>query len=355
MNREAQIGVRRIGGDAPCYVIAEVGVNHNGDMSLARRLTDEAVAAGVDAVKFQTYVTEELVVADAPKTDYQVETTGEATSQFEMLKQLELSASDHAELKKYCEEKGVDYLCTPYDLHSVRALHEMGIAAFKIASTDTTNIPFLKQVAARGRPVILSTGLSTLGEVEAAVGAMRRIDPHLDIILLQAVAAYPTPIEEVNLRAMATLRMAFDCPVGFSDHTVGVGASPWAVACGAAVIEKHFTLDHDMQGPDHRSSLDPSQLRELVRQIRTLEAAMGDGVKRLMPCEKSNKTRMQKSLVLKRPVSRGETIEAADLTCKRPASGLLPAWLDRVAGRRAVCDIPADVPVRMEYIDWRDA
>lgn len=353
MIQPVHIGNRLVGPDQPCFIVAEAGVNHNGDMHLAHRLIDAAAEAGAGAVKFQSFITEELVTPEAPKAGYQVETTGEPGSQYKMLKALELSADQQAELKAHCEQTGILYLCTPYEKMSIDMLDRMGVAAFKIASTDTTNIPFLRYVAGKGRPVILSTGMSTLGEVEQAVNTLRAGGLDGKIVILHCTSEYPAPVSDVNLRAILTMQQAFGCPVGFSDHTPGIGASPWAVAVGACVIEKHFTLDRNMVGPDHRASLEPDELVTLVRTVRDVEAALGDGIKRPTPSELPNKPLMQKSLVARRSIRSGETITSDDLTCKRPGFGLAPSWFDRVVGKRAAMDIPKDGVLTLSSVDWR--
>jgi N-acetylneuraminate synthase len=355
MIKPAQIGKRLIGPGKPCFIIAEAGVNHNGDMQMAHRLIDAAARAGADAIKFQSFVTEELITPEAPKAGYQVETTGEEGSQYKMLKSLELSNDQQAELKEYCGKVGILYLCTPYEHTSVDMLDHMDIAAFKIASTDITNIPFLRYIASKGRPVILSTGMSTIGEVEVAVNTLTIGGLSGKIIILHCTAEYPAPISEVNLRAILTMQQAFTCPVGFSDHTSGIGASPWAVAVGACVIEKHFTLARDMVGPDHRASLEPGELADLVRTVRDVEAALGDGIKRPMPSELPNKPHMQKSLVARRSILAGGTITPDDLACKRPGFGLSPSWFDRVVGKRAAVYIPKDRILTLSSVDWSES
>lgn len=346
------MGDRVVGEGSPCCVIAEAGVNHNGDMELAHRLIDSAKAAGADAIKFQSYHTEDLITTHAIKAAYQVATTGESESQYGMLKALELTGDQQAELKAHCDHVGVLYLCTPYDSASVEMLDRLAVAAYKVASTDTTNIPMLRQIARKRRPVLLSTGMSTLEEVQLAVRTLR--DEGLDgrIILLQCTSEYPAPIEEVNLRGMHTMREACRCPVGFSDHTAGLGASPWAVALGACVVEKHFTLDRTLPGPDHRASLVPLEMADLVNTIRSVEMALGDGIKRPMPSELRNKPIMQKSVVARRHIPAGHIIQTEDLTCKRPATGLSPAWFDRVVGKRARTSMSADHIIEMADIEW---
>lgn len=349
-----RIGDRLIGPGQACFIVAEAGVNHNGDIRLAYRLIDLAARAGVNAVKFQSFVTEELVTPEAPKPGYQLKTTPKADSQFKMIKALELNSDDHAKLKAHCEKSGVIYLCTPYDKISLDKLDRMDVAAFKVSSTDTTNIPFLRYIAAKGRPVILSTGMSTFDEVKEALCALYSGGLTGRVILLHCTSEYPAPVSEVNLRAISSMHQAFGCPVGFSDHTAGIGAGLWAVVAGACVIEKHFSLDRDMAGPDHRASIGPDELSELVKRVRDAERALGDGVKRPMPSELPNKTLMQRSLVAKRNIRAGEIIKADDLTCKRPGSGLRPSCFDCVVGKQAATDIPKDGVLTFSSIKWKE-
>ncbi|MCH9735029.1 MAG: N-acetylneuraminate synthase [Actinomycetia bacterium] len=347
-----KIGSYHIGDGQPCFIIAEAGVNHNGDIATAERLIDEASRAGASAVKFQAFITEELITAEAPKANYQVETTGRPGSQYEMLKALELTEEQHRHLKATCERAGVMYLCTPYDHSSADMLERIGVQAYKIASTDTANIPFLRYLGAKGIPVILSTGMSTLGEVEEAVAALEASGAGGGIGILQCTSEYPAPLNEVNLRSIATLRQAFGYPVGFSDHTPGTLVSPWAVALGACMIEKHFTLDRAMPGPDHRASIEPDELVDLVVAVRNLESASGDGVKRPSPSEKANKQFMQRSLVTRADIPQGALITAADLSCKRPATGLPPRDFDRVVGRKAARALPSGHIITLVDVEW---
>jgi len=341
-----------IGPGHPCFIIAEAGVNHNSDMDLAFQLIDSARQAGADAVKFQSFITEDLVTAGAEKASYQKSSTKTAGNQYYMLKALELNAKQHAELKDHCQKEGILYLCTPYEHKSIDAIDKIGAAAFKIASTDTTNIPLLRYIAGKQRPVILSTGMCTLGEVELAVKTLRESGLENKIIILQCTSEYPAPMHEINLRAMKTMERAFACPVGFSDHTPGIGASPWAVALGACIIEKHFTLDRTMLGPDHKASIEPEELALLVKTIRDVESALGDGIKRPMPSETDNKEKMQKSLVAEKNIQTGQEINEQDLICKRPGTGLPPVWFDRIIGKVAVRDISRGSLVALDDIDW---
>ena len=354
MTRTVRIKDFLIGHGNQCFIIAEAGVNHNGDIKVAHKLIDSAVKAGADAVKFQSFMTEDLVTPEAQKAGYQVETTGQNGGQFAMLKSLELSSDQQKELKAHCDETGILYLCTPYEAKSADLLEEIGVSAYKIASTDTTNIPFLRYIAKKGIPVILSTGMSTLGEVEESINELKLYGLDGKIIILQCTSEYPAPISEINLRAIKTMELAFGCPVGFSDHTPGIGASPWAVAAGACVVEKHFTLDRNMVGPDHRASIEPKELADMVRTICDVEAALGDGIKRPMPSELPNKTRMQKSLVATRDLAAGEIIQESDLTCKRPGNGLPPKLFDSVVGRKSAKQMQKGEMLELSSVIWSD-
>lgn len=342
-----------IGAGSPCFIIAEAGVNHNGDLETAFELVNAAIDSGADAVKFQCFQARSLVTGQARKADYQLSSTKRAGNQYEMLQSLELSFEQHRKLKQYCETKGILYICTPYDHLSIDQLDEMGVAAYKIASTDTTNIPMLRYIAAKQRPIILSTGMCSLGEVEAAVKTLRQSGLQ-QIILLQCTAEYPAPIEEVNLKVMQTMEQAFLCPAGFSDHTEGVGAAPWAAALGACVIEKHFTLDCSMEGPDHKASIEPSDFSLLVQTIRKVERALGSGIKEITPSEYKNKAVMQKSLVAARTIQSGERLTEDMLTCKRPATGLPPSLFDRLVGKRAKHTIKEGELLPADCIDWNE-
>jgi N,N'-diacetyllegionaminate synthase len=340
------VGDRVIGDGAPVFVVAEAGVNHNGDLELARRLIDAAQAAGADAVKFQTFRSEALVSRHAPKAAYQRATTGDDQSQAEMLAHLELTLEQHVELRDHCAKRGIVFFSTPFDEPSVEALAELGVALFKVPSGEIINLPLLARIASKGKPLIVSTGMSTLEEVAAAVDAIRAAgDP--PVALLHCVSAYPAPVEEMNLRAMETLRDRFGCPVGLSDHTLGIAVALGAVARGAAIVEKHVTLDKTLPGPDHRASLEPDELAELVRGIRTIEAALGDGRKRPMPSEADVRQVARKSLVAARRLRAGEALTAESVAIKRPGTGIPPSALASVLGRRVRLDVAPD-----EVLDW---
>jgi N-acetylneuraminate synthase len=335
-----------VGSGAPVFIVAEAGVNHNGDIALARRLVDVAAEAGADAVKFQSFRSEALVSRSAPKAAYQRETTEADESQYQMLRRLELTGDQHAELRDRSAKRGILFFSSPFDEPSADALEGLGVALFKIPSGEITNLPFLCHVALKGKPIILSTGMSTLAEVAEAVAAIRGAgDPPL--ALLHCLSAYPAPAAEMNLRAMDTLRQRFGCPVGLSDHSPGIELAVAAVALGAAVIEKHFTLDKGLPGPDHRASLDPGELAGLVRSVRNVEAALGDGDKRPMPSEMETRRVARKSLTAARPIRAGEKLTADGVARKRPGTGISPADWPRVAGRTVRRDLAQD-----EVIDW---
>jgi len=332
------------------FIIAEIGVNHNGSMDLARQLIDAAVGTGADAVKFQIFRTEELVTVTAEKADYQKATTGtEETHQWAMLKALELNQAQHRELFDYCAAAGITYVCTPYDTESARFLAEdLAVAAIKVASSDTTNIPFLEALDAMGRPVILSTGMCTIDEVRAAVAAMPLSRASGQLCLLQCTSEYPAPADQSNLRVMGTMKAEFGCPVGFSDHTVGTDVATLAVAAGAVIIEKHFTLDRRLPGPDHRASSDPAEFTDLVARIRQVEAILGSYNKVVTEAESGNKQMMQKSIYWRRAVGAGEVVSEADLVYKRPALGLRPADSQQVLGRVLTRAVEPDQLVRWD-------
>jgi len=314
-------------------IIAEAGVNHNGEEALAHRLIDEAVAAGADVVKFQTFTAEKLASAQAPKCSYQLETTDRGESQFTMLKRLELEPDAYPRLMAHCARSGIEFMSTPFDEDSADFLAAMGMKRIKLPSGEVTNLPLLRHVARLGRPVILSTGMSDLDEVVAAARAVQAAGC-ADLTLLHCLTNYPAAIAETNLRAMAAMRDATGLPVGYSDHTEGIAVSLAAVALGAVVIEKHFTLDRAMEGPDHKASLEPAELKALVEGCRAVALSLGHGRKEPAPSEAENRTVIRRSLTLGADAAAGTVLRAEMLIARRPASGLSPAVIDRVVGRR---------------------
>jgi len=346
--RPIAIGQRIVGPDCPCFVIAEAGVNHNGDLELARRLVDVAAEAGADAVKFQTFRADRLVSPTAPKASYQRQTTDAGESQLEMLQRLELSPAAHRELVAHCRQRHVTFLSTPFDEESAALLDSLDVPAFKIGSGEVTNHPFLEYIARKGRPIILSTGMSYLGEVDEAVRVLRHAGCE-QLILLHCVSNYPASPADANLRAMQTMAVAFDLPIGYSDHTPGIEVALAAVALGACVIEKHFTLDRNLPGPDHRASLEPDELRALIAGVRVVERALGDGVKRPFPAEADTRAVARRSLAARADIPAGTVLQAAMLTALRPASGIPATLIGGVIGRRTRHPLAAG-----QFVDWSD-
>ncbi len=319
------------------FIIAEAGVNHNGDVKMAQKLIDVAKSAGADAVKFQTFKAESLVSKVAQKADYQKQTTGADESQLEMVKKLELSFCDFRELKKYCDEKEISFLSTPFDFESIDFLESLEMPIYKVPSGEITNLPYLMKIASKGKPVIMSTGMSDMDEVESAL-EMLRDNGAGSVTLLHCNTQYPTPFEDANIKAMLTLEERFGVAVGYSDHTLGIEAPIAAVALGATVIEKHFTLDKNMEGPDHKASLDPQELIDMVTSIRNIELALGDGIKTPSKSEIPNKEVARKSIVAKRNIVKGEIFIEENITVKRPGNGISPMKWFEVLGRSAEHD-----------------
>jgi N-acetylneuraminate synthase/N,N'-diacetyllegionaminate synthase len=347
--RAVDMGSRRIGPGEPCFVIAEAGVNHNGDLAMAHRLVDAAKAAGADAVKFQTFKSEKVIAASAPKAEYQARQTGSEQSQLEMVKALELSYTDFRDLRDYCHRQGVLFLSTPFEEESADFLDELAVPLFKVPSGELTNLPFLVHLARKGRPLIVSTGMATLGEVAVALDCIRR-HGNPPVVLLQCVSNYPAAPANVNLRAMETMAHAFHVPVGYSDHTLGCEVAFAAVALGASVIEKHFTLDRNLPGPDHQASLEPGQLAELVRGIRTVESSLGSGRKEPAASEADTAAVARKSLVAARALKKGTVLTSDMVAIKRPGTGLAPALLPQVIGRSVRQDVAADTLLTWELL-----
>lgn len=331
------------------YIIAEAGVNHNGNLELAYKLCDAAKECGVDAVKFQTWKTEKIVSRETATADYQAENTGDHNqSQFEMLKKLELSYDDFKDIQDYCQKIGIDFLSTPDEEDSLAFLMgDLNLPLIKVGSGEVTNIPYLRKIGSYGKPVILSTGMSTLAQVAVAYDTLVEAGAK-SVTLLHCTTNYPCPFPEVNLSAMKTLRDAFHCKVGYSDHTLGIAIPVAAVAMGAEVIEKHFTLDKNMEGPDHKASLDPKELKDMVASIRELEVAMGDGIKRPNPSEQKISNVVQKSIIASRPISKGEILTEENLTVKRLGYGLSATYWDIVVGLKADRDYKEDEAIKIQ-------
>lgn len=323
------------------FIIAEAGVNHNGDLNLALQLVDKAKEAGADCVKFQTFTTDNLTSRSAPKATYQIRNTENANSQYDMLKKLELSASDFLTIKKHCDEIGIEFLSTAFDLDSVQLLQHIGISRWKIPSGEVTNYPYLVAIAKTGLPIILSTGMCTYEDIDACLTVLNE-NGAKDITILHCTTEYPAPLDSVNLKAMSNLAKRYKCKVGYSDHTEGIEVSFYAVAMGAAVIEKHFTLDKTMQGPDHRASLEPNELKTLVDGIRRVELILGDGIKKPQPLEIENAKVARKSIVAQRAIKKGEILTEENITTKRPGTGLSPMLWNMVLGTKAVKDFAMD-------------
>lgn len=330
-------------------IIAEAGVNHNGSLALAKELALRAKEAGADIVKYQTFVPELLAASSAEKASYQTKNTG-GGSQLDMLRSLALSYEDFRQLKAYCDEIGISFLSTPFDLRSIDFLQELGMPFWKVPSGEITNLPYLERIGRSGMPVVMSTGMATMEEVEAAVAVLRGSGT-ADLTLLHCTTQYPTPPEDANLCAMDALRERFGLPVGYSDHTEGIMIPVAAAARGAVVLEKHFTLDRTMEGPDHKASLEPDELAEMVRAVRTVEKALGDGVKKPRDTEIGNRSVARKSIVAAAPIAKGQLLTAELLTTKRPGGGISPMrWYDLI-GKAANRDYQADELIDPEVLE----
>ena len=340
---------RQVGTGHACFVIAEIGVNHNGDIATAQRLVSEARVLGADCVKFQTFKAERVASVAAPKAAYQLRQTDPAESQLAMLRKLELSEEGHRILLRQCQKEGVVFLSTPYSVEDAEMLHALGVPAFKIASGQIVELPFLAAIARFGRPVLLSTGLSTPGEIRAAVDVLRA-NGSPPLVVLQCTTNYPSRLADANLRAMNMIAQETAALVGYSDHTEGVSACIAAVALGACVIEKHFTLDRNLSGPDHRCSADPGEFGALVRGIREVELALGDGVKRPVAAELANLKGVRRSIAAARDLPAGHVVGERDLQFLRPSTGLLPHEWSRVVGRSTRVALPRNTLLSWEHL-----
>ena len=325
------------------FIIAEAGVNHNGSIELAKQLIDVASNSGADAVKFQTFKAENLVSKNAQKAEYQKKTTDISESQFDMIKKLELDVNTHKELIAYCQEKNIMFLSTPFDHDSINMLSELRLQIYKISSGDITNLPYLKHIGSLSKQVILSTGMSTLEEVGDALTVLINAGTSKEnITVLHANTMYPTPMEDVNLNAMLTMRRELDVVVGYSDHTLGIEVDIAAVAIGASVIEKHFTLDKAMDGPDHKASLEPEELKAMVGAIRNIEKALGSSEKKASPSESANINIVRKSIVANQDIKKGDLLTDKNISIKRPGNGISPMKWDSVVGTVALKDYETD-------------
>ena len=347
-----RIGKRLIGEGEPCFIIAEAGVNHNGDIKLAKELVDTAKQAGADAVKFQAFKTENITTKNADTAKYQKENIGKNEKQFDMLKRLELKEGDFFELKKYCDEKGIIFLSTPHTEDAIDFLEKL-VPAFKIGSGDLTNLPFLEKIAKKGKPIILSTGMGTLEEVKEAVEAIKKKD---QLILLHCTSDYPCKEKDLNLKAMQTIKNELHCLVGYSDHTMDLEVPVIAASLGAVAIEKHITLDKNMEGPDHKASLNPSEFKEMVKDIRenkkiTIpEEILGTGIKKPTPEEEEIKKVVRKSIIAKTNIPKGAIITKGMLVIKRPGTGIEPKDINKVIGKRIKKNIEKDNIIKWDNI-----
>ena len=344
-----KVGDKFIGDGYPCFIIAEAGVNHNGDVSLAKEMVDKAVEAGVDAIKFQTFKSEKLVTKYASMAKYQKENIGEEDSQFNMLKKLELSFEEFIELKDYCNDKNIIFMSTPFDIESAEFLNSMGMEAFKISSGDLTNIPMLEYIANFNKPIILSSGMSVIGEIEDALISLRNRGVE-NVAVLHCTSNYPAPLDSVNLKAMNTIKNTFNILGGYSDHTKGITIPIAAAALGANIIEKHFTMDKSMEGPDHKASLNPQELKIMVEEIRKVEISLGSGIKMFSESEIDTMKVARKSIVTARDIKCGEVIELDDLDYKRPGNGLPPKYYKEIIGKRAKRDIKIDEQLTLDLM-----
>jgi len=330
------------------FIIAEAGVNHNGDKNLAYKLIDIAKESGADAVKFQTFKAARIISKNTQMADYQKKNLGKEDSQIEMIKKLELSYKDFEDLKKYCGEKGIIFLSSPFDEESIEFLDKL-VPYYKIPSGEIVNYRYLKLIAEKNRPIIMSTGMANLSDVEKALDTIYSINQDAEIYLLHCTTNYPAPYEEVNLKAMITLKEAFKIPVGYSDHTLGIEVPIAAVAMGAQIIEKHFTLDRNLPGPDHKASLEPNELKAMVNAIRNIEKALGNGIKKPNKSEKEIEKVVRKKLVATRDIKSGETISEKDIAIKRSNIGLSPDFLEVIIGKKIIKDIKEDEGFTWEH------
>jgi N-acetylneuraminate synthase/N,N'-diacetyllegionaminate synthase len=328
---------RIVGDNSKCYIIAEAGVNHNGDIDLAKELISEARRNDADAIKFQTFYAKDLILENTAKANYQKSNENDRETQYQMIKNLELNQENFIELYEYSRKKNISFLSSPFDIKSVDFLDSIGISAFKIPSGEITNIPLIEHASLKKRPIILSTGMSNLEEIRDAVTIIKKNTEYL--ILLHCISSYPTKYDDVNLRAINTLRSEFNLPVGFSDHTIGIAVPIAAVAFGACIIEKHFTLNKNYKGPDHKISLEPEELREMIKSIRIVEKALGNGIKVPTNEEEEMKKIVRKSIVSKSDIPKGAIITKDLIDLKRPGTGIEPRYIKDIIGRKTIKEI----------------
>ncbi|NMB99409.1 MAG: N-acetylneuraminate synthase [Thermoanaerobaculaceae bacterium] len=344
---EIVINKRKIGNGHPCFIIAEAGVNHNGKLGLAFKLVDAAKDSGADAVKFQTFKAENLVLKGAPQANYQKK-NAKFKDQYEMIKSLELKFQDFVKIKERCDKRNIIFLSTPFDEESATFLNQINVPAFKIGSGDFNNLPLLKEIVKFGKPLILSSGMSDLKEVKKVIGKLKQIGLK-KMALLHCVSSYPAPYSDVNLNVVKKFKSLFDFPIGFSDHTLGVHIPIAAVSLGANIIEKHFTLDRKMEGPDHKASLQPEELKEMVKMLRDVESALGEAKKKIVSSEENTLQVARKSLVAKVNIKKGERIKRDMVVSKRPFGGIDPMMIDKLIGKIAKIDIKKDHILKWEY------
>lgn len=334
-----------------CFIIAEAGVNHNGSVETARKMVDAAIDSGADAVKFQTFNAVKMISRFAPKAEYQKKTTAADESQLSMVKRLEIDKNGYKMLIDYCNEKGIIFISSPFDLESIDMLDELGLAIFKIPSGEITNLPYLRKVGSLNKRIIMSTGMADLGEIEDALDIITEAGTKReDITVLHCNTEYPTPMDDVNLTAMLTIKEAMKVSIGYSDHTSGIEVPIAAAALGATVIEKHFTLDKDDEGPDSQASIEPDELQAMVRAIRGIEKALGDGIKRPSLSESKNKLMVRKSIVASRYIRKGDIFTEENITVKRPETGISPMKWDEIIGKRAIRDFKEDEMIKVNEV-----
>jgi N,N'-diacetyllegionaminate synthase len=341
---------KKIGNNYPCFIIAEAGVNHNGDPYLAKKMIDIAAMAGADAIKFQTFHAEDVVLETAAKAEYQKTTTGADESQYSMIKKLELTENNFSDLAHFAHKKKIIFISTPFDIRSVDVLERIGVPAYKIPSGEINNYPLLSHIAQKHKPVIISTGMATLEEIHSAVTVLSE-NGASQIALLHCITSYPAKIEDLNLRVMQNLHEEFNLIVGFSDHSPGIIGSIAAVAMGASIIEKHFTLDKSMEGPDHQASLNPEELCSLITGIRQIEQAMGDGIKKITPDEKAIRSVARRSIVSLTDIPAGTVINGTMIALKRPGTGIDPRFLDHIKGKKTRVAIDKNTLISWEMLE----